>query len=99
MFKENPYIGVAVALGVIILVQVAVNYRTKALVGQDKILFMFIMLSSLLASVWVVDNVIAYQNELLTEKEDEEILKIMRTIIDFTLGYYFGSKAVNKSEL
>ncbi len=93
MFKENPYIGVAIALSVIILVQVAVNYRTKALVGQDKILFMFIMLSSLLASVWVVDNVIAFQYKLLSEKEDEAILRMLETIIQTTLGYYLGIKS------
>jgi hypothetical protein len=74
----------------------AVLYFTRKLISQEKILFMFILISTILSSVWLIDNVLAIKINLLTEKEDDAILSTMKTIIEFTLGFYFGSKATNK---
>ncbi len=92
MLQENPLIGVSIAMVFITTLIVTVLYFTRKLIAQEKVLFMFILIASILCSVWVVDNVIFFKIQLLTEKEDDAILQTMRTIIEFTLGFYFGSK-------
>ncbi len=92
MFQENPFVGVLIAMIFISLLVGAVLYFTRKLIAQEKVLFMFILISTVLVAVWVTDNVIFYKVNLLSEKEDDAILQMMRTIIEFTLGFYFGSK-------
>ena len=92
MFQDNPLVGVTIAMVFITLLIAGVLYLTRKLIAQEKVLFMFILIASMLSAVWVVDNVIAFKIQLLTEKEDDAVLQIMRTIIEFTLGFYFGSK-------
>ncbi len=92
MFQENPFVGVLIAMIFISLLVGSVLYFTRKLIAQEKVLFMFILISTVLVGVWVADNVVFVQKNLLSEKEDDAILQMMRTIIEFTLGFYFGSK-------
>lgn len=92
MLQSNQFIGIIVAMAFIITLVACVLYFTRKLIAQEKVLFMFILIASMLSAVWVVDNVIALKTKLLDEKEDDAVLQIMTTIIQFTLGFYFGSK-------
>ena len=92
MFHDSRFIGVIIAMAFISTLVGCVLYFTRKLIAQEKVLFMFILIASMLSAVWVVDNVIAINIKLLDEKEDDAILQIMTTIIQFTLGFYFGSK-------
>lgn len=76
----------------IIFLVASVLYFTRKLIAQEKVLFMFILIATMMSAVWVVDNIIAFKSQLLSDKEDDAILQTMRTIIEFTLGFYFGSK-------
>ena len=92
MFQDNPLIGVIITMVFIVSLVGAVLYFTRKLISQEKVLFMFILISTVLVGVWVADNVVFNNQNLLSEKEDDAILQTMRTIIEFTLGFYFGSK-------
>jgi hypothetical protein len=92
MFQDRQLIGSIVAMVFIISLVACVLYFTRKLIAHEKILFVFILIATILSAVWVVDNVIALKINLLDEKEDDAVLQIMTTIVQFTLGFYFGSK-------
>lgn len=90
---DRQTIGVLVSMIFIIGMMAAVLYFTRKLIAQEKVLFMFILISALLSAVFVVDNVVAFKTKLLSDKENDAILEMMRSIVSLVLGFYFGSRS------
>ncbi len=92
MFQDQQVIGVLLAVAIMIASIWMVIKYTKALVAQEKILFLLVFILTILSVTWFIDRVIAFKTPLLTEKESDLILDIMKTIVTLVLGYYLGSK-------
>ncbi len=86
MFTSSPLIGVLLALGFILFCLLAALKYTKDIVKDNPQMFAFIFLITILSSVWVVDNVIAFKIQLLTDKEDEFILHTVSLVMAYALG-------------
>ncbi len=88
MFQDKQILGVFVALIFICAFTATAIYFTRKLIQEQKIMFLFVMLTSLLAGVWCVDKIIAYKIDLLTEKESDSIFQVIIMIISFVIGSY-----------
>jgi len=84
-------VGQIIAMVFIVGLVSSVLYFTRKLIAQEKVMFLFLLITTMLCGIFVVDNVIAFKTQLLTEKEDDAILQLMKSLIEFTLGFYFGS--------
>ncbi len=92
MFSTNIYVGVFVAVSFIITLNWFVIKNTKALVAEERILFLLNILVTNLLAVWCVDKIVAHQLQLLTPDESKSIFEIFKTLIVAILAYYLGSK-------
>ena len=99
MFHDYAYLVVTLSMIFIIGLIAGVLWFTKTYSHQEKMMFMFMLIVTILISVFVVDNVVAYKFPLLSEQEDSVILQAMTDIIKFTLGALLGSKITSKDEL
>lgn len=74
-------------------------YYVNKLFANDtkEILVRFILLIfTALVGVWVVDKVIAFKINLLSEDEDRELFDLIKTLVLMIFSYYFGTR--NKQE-
>lgn len=64
--------------------------------NTQEVLVKFILLVfTALTGVYVVDKVIAFKVNLLTEKQDEELFDLIKTLVLMIFSYYFGTKKHN----
>jgi len=61
--------------------------------NTQEVLVRFILLVfTALTGVYVVDKIIAFKINLLTEKQDEELFDLIKTLVLMIFSYYFGTK-------
>ncbi len=96
MFSANPYIGVLLAVIFICFCLWLVMKYTKA--GDDNFTLIFKFLVIGLFSVWVVDNVIAFKIQLLSDEENKEIFSMLKYITTTVLGANLMNKANKKDK-
>ena len=68
--------------------------------STQEILVKFILLVfTALVSVWMVDKVIAFRINLLTDEQDNNLFDLIKTLILMIFSYYFGTqKSEGKKE-
>lgn len=67
--------------------------------GTKEILVRYILLVfTALVSVWVVDKVIAFKINLLSNEEDNELFDLIKTLVLMIFSYYFGTKDNTKKD-
>lgn len=74
-------------------------YYVNKLFANDtkEILVRFILLIfTALVGVWVVDKVVAFKINLLSENDDKELFDLIKTLVLMIFSYYFGTRG--KSE-
>jgi hypothetical protein len=65
--------------------------------NTQEVLVKFILLVfTALAGVWVVDKVIAFKINLLSDEQDSNLFDLIKTLILMIFSYYFGTKNNNK---
>ena len=66
--------------------------------NTQEVLVRFILLVfTALTGVYVVDKVVAFKINLLTEKQDEELFDLIKTLVLMIFSYYFGTKKSNNN--
>ena len=78
----------------------SVHYVNKLFASHTKDLlvrFILIILAALVA-VFIVDKVIAFKIPLLSEKQNDELFELIKTLTLLIFSYYFGSQRAKKSE-
>lgn len=74
-------------------------YYVNKLFANDtkEILVRFILLIfTALVGVWVVDKIVAFKINLLSEDNDKELFDLIKTLVLMIFSYYFGTRG--KSE-
>ena len=65
--------------------------------NTQEILVRFILLVFTgLVGVWIVDKIIAFKINLLSDSEDKELFDLIKTLILMIFSYYFGTKNTKK---
>ena len=94
---QLPIMIMGVLLGLIFIV--GSLYFVNKLFANDtqEVLVRFILLVfTALVSVWVVDKVIAFKINLLSEQQNNELFELIKTLILMIFSYYFGTKNSKK---
>lgn len=100
MVNWHDITGILVAIGFTCFCLWLVIQQTKTLIANDKILFLFIFLVTIIASAWMIDNVIMPHVALLDEDENKFIIQNISYIISTIMGYYLRGKVdENKNNL
>jgi len=98
--SESQWISV---LGVILgmaFITLSAYYINKLFANQTKDLlvrFILIIFGSLVA-VFIVDKVIAFGLPLVSEKQNDQLFDLIKTLTLMIFSYYFGTQKSDKSE-
>jgi len=78
----------------------AVHYVNKLFINQTKdVLVRFILLVfASLVGVFVVDKIIAFKINLLSEEQNSQLFDLIKTLTLMFFSYYFGSQRANKED-
>ena len=99
MFSNaNIFVTISSVLLSMSFIVMSLYYVNKLFANDTKeILVRFILLIfTALVAVWVVDKVIAFKINLLSEDEDRELFDLIKTLVLMIFSYYFGTR--NKQE-
>ena len=70
-------------------------YYVNKLFANDtkEILVRFILLVfTALVGVWIVDKIVAFKINLLSEENDKELFDLIKTLVLMIFSYYFGTR-------
>ena len=65
---------------------------------QEVLVRFILLVFTALVGVWVVDKVIAFKINLLSEQQNEQLFELIKTLVLMIFSYYFGTKNTNKDE-
>jgi hypothetical protein len=83
-----------------VFVGFTVHYVNKLFASHTKDLlvrFILIVFAALVA-VFIIDKVVAFKVPLLSEKQNDELFDLIKTLTLMIFSYYFGSQKGAKSE-
>jgi hypothetical protein len=81
-----------------IFIIVSVFYVNKLFTNQTQdVLVRYILLIFVsLVAVFIVDKVVAFKVNLLSEKQNDELFELIKTLILMIFSYYFGTQKTEK---
>ena len=84
----------------IVLISAALYFVNKLFANDtQEILVRFILLVfTALVGVWVVDKIVAFKINLLSEKQNNELFDLIKTLVLMIFSYYFGTKNTKKEQ-
>lgn len=84
-------VGVLLSIALIVF---AIHYVNKLFADStQEILVRFILLVfTALVGVYVVDKIIAFKINLLSDEQDAQLFDLIKTLVLMIFSYYFGSK-------
>jgi hypothetical protein len=59
---------------------------------QEVLVRFILLIFTSLVGVWVVDKVVAFKVNLLSEQQDAQLFDLIKTLILMIFSYYFGTK-------
>lgn len=65
--------------------------------SQELLVRFILLIFTALVSVWVVDKVIAFRVNLLSDQQDGQLFDLIKTLILMIFSYYFGTKNLNSN--
>lgn len=102
MFSNtNTYVIILAVIFSMSFIGTSLYYVNKLFANDTKeILVRFILLVfTALVGVWVVDKVIAFKINLLSEDEDNELFDLIKTLVLMIFSYYFGTRKKNENTI
>ena len=94
-FLPVMILGVLLGLGFIIGSLYFVN-KLFANNTQEILVRFILLVFTGLVGVWIVDKIIAFKINLLSDSEDKELFDLIKTLILMIFSYYFGTKNTKK---
>jgi hypothetical protein len=95
MFSSDSLFIVLFAVIFSMLFIVGGLYYVNKLFANDtkEILVRFILLVfTALVGVWIVDKVVAFKINLLSDENDKELFDLIKTLVLMIFSYYFGTR-------
>lgn len=95
MFSQSNIWVVSIAvLFSMVFVGLSVHYVNKLFASQTKDLlvrFILIVFAALVA-VFIIDKVVAFKIPLLSDKQNDDLFELIKTLTITIFAYYFGSQ-------
>ena len=92
--NDNIFIILFAVIFSMIFIVSSLYYVNKLFANDTKeILVRFILLVfTALVGVWIVDKVVAFKINLLSEENDRELFDLIKTLVLMIFSYYFGTR-------
>lgn len=100
MFSHpNSIVMILAVVMSIAFISFSVYYVNKLFTNQTRdVLVRFILLIfASLVGVFIVDKVIAFKINLLSEKQNDDLFDLIKTLILMIFSYYFGTQKNEKN--
>jgi hypothetical protein len=68
------------------------TYKLFVIGTKDVLVRFILMVFSALTGVYVVDKIIAFKVDLLTEEQSKELFDLIKTLVLMIFSYYFGTQ-------
>lgn len=99
MFSEG---GLTTIFGVLLslfFISGSIYYVSKLFASQtQEILVKFVvMVFTALVSLFIVDKIVAFKIQLVTEEQNAELFDLIKTLVLMVFSYYFGTKSADKT--
>lgn len=59
---------------------------------QEILVKFIVLVFTAMVAIYIVDKVIAFKIEILSERQDEDLFELIKTLVLMIFSYYFGSK-------
>lgn len=94
----NPIVMISAVMFSMIFIIVSVFYVNKLFTNQTQdVLVRYILLIFVsLVAVFIVDKVVAFKINILSEKQNDELFELIKTLILMIFSYYFGTQKTEK---
>lgn len=95
MFASGGFIMIFGVLLSILIIGTSVYYVYKLFATDTKevlVRFILLVFTSLVA-VFIVDKIIAFKLNLLTDDQDDNLFDLIKTLVLMIFSYYFGTKS------
>lgn len=98
MFSEGGYVMIFGIFMSLLLIMGSVYFisnlfRSKT---QEVLVKFIVLVFTSLVALFIVDKVIAFKIKLVSEKQNDELFDLIKTLVLMVFSYYFGTKS--KSE-
>jgi hypothetical protein len=96
--SDNSVIMVFAVMFSMIFIGASVFYVNKLFTNQTRdvlVRFILLIFASLVA-VFIIDKVVAFKINLLSEKQNEDLFELIKTLILMIFSYYFGTQKAEK---
>jgi len=96
--SDNAWIMVFAVMFSMIFIGTSVFYVNKLFTNQTRdvlVRFILLIFASLVA-VFIIDKVVAFKINLLSEKQNDELFELIKTLILMIFSYYFGTQKAEK---
>lgn len=101
MFSSNStlimLLGVLLSLSFIIGSLYFVN-KLFANNTQEVLVKFILLIFTALTGVYVVDKIVAFKINLLSEEQDRELFDLIKTLVLIIFSYYFGTKKSSNNQ-
>jgi hypothetical protein len=64
---------------------------------EDLLIKFILMVFAALMGVFIVDKVVAFKMNLLSEHQNDQLFDLIKTLTLMIFSYYFGTKNINKT--
>lgn len=86
------FFGVLLGLTLIVL-SVYFVHKTFGNNTQELLVKYILLVFTAMVAVWIVDKVIAFKINLLSQEQNENLFDLIKTLILMIFAYYFGTKS------
>lgn len=97
---SSPYLAVtifAVILSLLFIIG-CVHYINK-IIAKDLLVRFILVIFAALVGVFIVDKIVAFKINLLSDKQNDDLFELIKTLTLMIFSYYFGTqKNQNKEE-
>ncbi len=96
--SNNQYMMVFGVIIALIFISMGVYFVNKLFSNatQDVLVRFILLIFASLVGVFIVDKIIAFKIQLLSEKQNDELFDLIKTLILMIFSYYFGSQVSKK---
>lgn len=94
----NVWIMIAGVILALIFIISCVFYVNKLFVNktQDVLVRFILIVFASLVGVFIIDKVVAFENNLLNDHQNNQLFDLIKTLVLMIFSYYFGTQKNNQ---
>ncbi len=98
--SSNEYVMILGIVFALIFISLGVYFVNKLFSNatQDVLVRFILLVFASLVGVFIVDKIVAFKIKLLSDKQNDELFDLIKTLVLMIFSYYFGSQVSKKDK-